>query len=167
MGGIIRTVFGGSKSKSKSESGNNAYPWAMQNFGSSSAGAYNGGLGALAGILGVGGDPNSGKAALDNFFHSSGGDFLLNQGVNAVNSNMYSRGLGLSGADIKGLEDYRQNLASTKLQDFIGNLNDYSKLGLGGGSLVTDAGQYSKGSGSGTESSGGLGKFLGSMLAFI
>lgn len=167
MGSVIRTVFGGSSSKNKSQSNNQAYPWAQQAFGGSSANAFNGGLGSLAGILGVGGDPNSGSTALNNFFDSSGGNFLLNQGTDAVNSNMYARGLGTSGADMKGLEDYRQGLASTKLQDYIGDLNNYAKLGLGGGSLVTDAGQQSSSSGSSVENSGGLGKFIGGALSFI
>lgn len=115
------------------------------------------------GTPGTGG--GTGGDALSNFFNSSGGNFLLNEGTKAVNANMASRGLLDSGADMKGLETFRQGLASTKLQDYIGNLGNFAKLGLGGGSLVTDAGQQS--SGSGNESSGGLGKFLGAALAFI
>src|ERR1051325_5824533 len=144
MGGITKTLFGGSSSKSKSESGNLAYPWAMQNFGSSSAGAFNGGLGAIASILGLGGDPGAGKAALDNWWNSSGGKFLLDQGTDAINSNFYARGLGQSGAAMKALEGYRQNLADTKLNEVLQNMFGLSKLGLGGAGLVTDAGQYSK-----------------------
>lgn len=213
---VINTIFGGSKSSN--QSGNQAFPWAMQNFGSGSAGAFNGGMGALANILGIGGGgggggsggtpgtyfdlthdgipgdaaaarragqptsgytpgtPGTGGGAggaggapgadpLSTFFNSAGGQFQLNQGVNAVNANMASRGLLDSGADMKGLENYRQGLASTYLQNYIGDLGNFAKLGLGGGSLVTDAGQQS--SGSGNESSGGLGKFLGAALAFI
>ncbi len=79
---------------------------------------------------------------------------------------MYARGLGKSGADMKGLEDYRQGLASTKLNDLMQNYMGLAKLGLGGGSLVTDAGQYSKGKSSGS-SSQGIGSMLGALLAFI
>jgi hypothetical protein len=105
------------------------------------------------------------KAALDNFWKSTGGDFLLKQGTDQINANMYSRGLGNPGADMKGLEDYRQGLASTKLNDLLQNYFGLAKLGLGAGSLVTDAGQYSKGKSS--SDTGNLGKTLGGLLAFI
>jgi hypothetical protein len=162
--GFVTDIFGGSKQKQSSESGNNAYPFIMQNYGTSGAGAFNGGLSALEGLLGIGGDPAASKAAVDQFWKSTGGDFLLNQGVDAINSNMYARGLGKSGAAMKGLEEFRQGLASTKLNDLIQNYLGISKLGLGAGSLVADAGQYSKGTSSGGSSTGGLGQFIGQML---
>jgi hypothetical protein len=156
---FLNTIFGGSNSSSKS--GNQAYPWISQNFEPGAASAFNGGTTALEGLLGMpGGDPQ----ALQKFWNSTGGNFLLNQGVNDVNANMYARGLGKSGADMKGIEDYRQNLASTKLNDLMQNYMGLAKLGLGAGSLVSDAGQYSKGSGS--SSSGNLGRTIGALLAF-
>lgn len=158
MGGAINSIFGGSDQSQ--QSGNSAYPWAQSTFGAGAGGAYNGGLSGLEGLLGMpGGDP----AALQKFWNSTGGNFLLNQGTNDINANMYARGLGKSGADMKGLEAYRSGLASTKLNDMMQNYMGLAKLGLGGGSLVSDAGQYSKSSGG--SSSGGLGSFLGAAMS--
>lgn len=161
----MNTIFGGSKQKQTSESGNTAYPWLQQNYGATGASAFNGGLGGAMGILGIGGDPASSQAALDNFWKSSGGDFLLHQGIEGVNNNMYARGLGLSGADMKGLEDYRSGLASTKLQDILNDYLGVSKLGLGAGDLIANAGQFSKGQSSGN-SSQGIASTIGALLAF-
>ena len=159
--GIFQSIFGGSKSKSSSESGNKAYPWISQTFEPGAASAFNGGTSALEGILGLGGgDPQ----ALQKFWNGTGGQFLLNQGVNQVNSNMYARGLGQSGADMKGLETFRQGLASSKLNDLMQNYMGLAKLGLGAGGLVSDAGQYSKSKSSGTEQTGNFGKFLAAFL---
>jgi hypothetical protein len=164
LSNIFHSIFGGSSSSSKSESGNLAYPWVSSTYEPGAAGAFNGGLSGIEGLLGMpGGDPQ----ALQKFWNSTGGQFLLNQGTNAINANMYARGLGRSGADIKGLEDYRQNLASTKLNDLMQNYLGIAKLGLGAGSLVSDAGQYSKGKSKGDSETGNFGKFLGSMLAFL
>jgi hypothetical protein len=107
------------------------------------------------------------KAALDNFWKSTGGDFLLKQGTDQINANMYSRGLGKSGADMKGLENYRSGLASTKLNDLLQNYFGLAKLGLGAGSLVTDAGQYSKGTGATQGSLGSIMQGIGALAAFI
>lgn len=161
LGDITRTIFGGKKEKS--QSGNHAYDWIKSNYGSW-AGTGTQGVNMLGNVLGLGGSGASSQA-LDDYWKSSGGDFLLNQGVDAINSNMYARGLGNSGAAMKGLEEFRSDLSSTKLDNYLGQLNDLAKLSLGAGGLIGDAGQFSKGSG--TSSSGGLGKFLGSALAMI
>lgn len=164
MSGIIDTIFGGSKSKQTSDSGNTAYPWIQSNFGPTSASAYNGGLGSVMNLLN--GNSDQSQQQLQNFWNSTGGNFLLNQGIQGVNNNMYARGLGMSGADMKGLEEFRSGLASTKLQDLINDELGAAKVSLGGGDLVANAGQFSHGQSSGSSSSGGLGSFLGGLLAF-
>lgn len=152
----MKDVFGGSDSKS----GNHAYDFLKANYGQSGANAFNSGTSAIEGLLGLsGGDPQ----ALQKFWNGTGGQFLLNQGTNAINSNFYARGLGKSGAAMKALENYRSGLASTKLNELMQNYFGLSKLGLGAGDLLAQAGQYSKGQ----QSSGGLGSFLGAALAFI
>jgi hypothetical protein len=151
----------------KQESGNNAYPWVQSTYGQGGADAFSGGLGGIQGLLGLGGDSAGSKAALDNFWKSTGGDFLLKQGTDQINANMYSRGLGQSGADMKGLENYRSGLASTKLNDLLQNYFGLAKLGLGAGSLVTDAGQYSKGTGATQGSLGSIMPGIGALAAFI
>jgi hypothetical protein len=161
---FLNTIFGGSNSKSTSQSGNTAYPWAMSTFGSGAGTDFNAGSTALQGLLGVGGDPASAGKGLEGYFDSAGGQFQLNQGLDALTSKYSALGLDRSGAAMKGMEEFRQGLASTYEQNYINNLLGLSKLGLGAGSLVTDAGQFSKSSGTGSQSSGGLGQFLGQVL---
>jgi hypothetical protein len=154
-----QSIFGGSKQKS--ESGNNAYPFIMDNYGQSGADAFNGGTNMLGNILGAGGDPNSGSTALNNYFNSAGGKFQLGEGLDALTSKFAAMGLSKSGAAMKGMEQYRQGLASTYLNNYLGQLGDYAKLGLGAGGLVSSSGQYSKGS---DKSSPGIGGLVGSLL---
>ena len=154
----LQDLFGGSSQKS--ESGNKAYPWVSSTFGPAAGSDFNGASSALGGLLGLpGGDPQ----ALQKFWNSSGGQFFLNQGTNNINANMYARGLGQSGADMKALENYRSNLASTQFQNLFNDYLGLGKLGLGAGDLVSNAGQFSKGSGS--SSSGQMGQDIAMLAA--
>lgn len=155
-----QSIFGGSKQKS--ESGNHAYDFIQQNYGQSGADAFNGGTNMLGDILGLSGDPAKGQAALDNYWKSAGGEFQLGEGLDALTSKFSSMGLRQSGAAAKGMEQYRQGLVSTYLNNYLGQLGDFAKIGLGAGGLVSDAGQYSKGSGS---SSPGIAKFIGTLIS--
>lgn len=150
---FLTDIFGGSKSKS--QSGNLAYPFIQENYGQSGADAYNNALGGLGDVL------QGGPQA---FWDQGGGQFLLDQGLDGLTSKFSSMGLTRSGAAMKGMEQFRSGLASTYLDNWLNHMTDYGKLGLGAGGLVSGAGQYSKGKGS--ESSGGAGQFLGSLLAF-
>lgn len=150
---ITRNLFGGSDSENKS--GNLNREFILDNYGASGAGAFNDAMGIMGDVLGGG---------VEGFWDQGGGDFLLNQGVQGINNNMYARGLGKSGAAMKALEDYRSGLASTYLNNYLGQVSDFGKLGLGAGGLVADTGEYSYGESSEREA-GGLGKFLGFILA--
>lgn len=179
MGGIINSIFGGggggnqsSSSSSTQDSHNVAYPWAMQTFGgpAQSTGQSTNMLGNILGLNGAG----AGAGALDQYFKSTGGQFLLNQGLDGLTSKFSALGLSKSGAAMKGMESYRQGLASTTMNNYMGQLGDLAKIGLGAGGLVTGAGQVSTGSsqssGTGTSSggsSGGLGSFLGSVISML
>jgi hypothetical protein len=90
----------------------------------------------MANILGVGSNPDQGTQGLQDFFDSSGGQFLLNQGLDSTDAFYRAKGLGQSGAEAKGLENYRSGLASTKLQDYFGNLSQLFQGGLSAGSLI-------------------------------
>lgn len=135
MGGVVDTLFG-KEGKEKSESGNRSY-------GDISA-AFKPALGYLTNAGGSMWDMLKGGPA--GFADSGGFKHLLEQGTNAVNSNFYSRGLGESGAAMKGLEKYRHGLASTYLTQYMDQLNNLGKLGIGAGGVLSGAGQWSKGS---------------------
>jgi hypothetical protein len=156
LGDINRNLFGGSKSSSESESGNKAYKYlksgydpGVQGFGQT--------FNALSQTLGSG--PQG-------FYDQGGGKFLMDQGLDALTSKYTSMGLGRSGAAMKGMEQFREGLASTYLDNWLGHMSDLGKLSLGAGGLIADAGQYSQAESSGKENTNGLGKFLGGLLAF-
>lgn len=154
------SIFGGSKQKSSSK--NLAYDSINANYGQSGADVFQGGTNMLGNMLGLNGS-GAFSSAVNDYWNSAGGKFQLEQGLDGLTSKFASMGLLKSGAAMKGMEQFRQGLASTYLNNYLGQLQDYSKLGLGAGSLVADAGQTS--SSSGSSNSGGLGSFIGSMLA--
>lgn len=97
-------------------------------------------------LLGLNGGPAQ-TSGLENWANSGGMDFLMNQGQRAITSSKAASGLLKSGSYGTALEKYGQGLASTYLNQYMDNLFKYSNLGLGAGSLVANAGQYSKGTG--------------------
>jgi hypothetical protein len=75
-------------------------------------------------MLGIGGDTtaaNYGKYAKDfgmsDFTTDPGYQFRLEQGMKALNSSAAARGMGVSGANIKGATEYGQNLGSQEYQN--------------------------------------------------
>jgi hypothetical protein len=160
IGSITRTLFGGSKGTNESRNKfaddiKGAFlPWAQQ--GSA-------GMGMASNILGLGGDGNSGANALNNWFNTSGGKFMLDQGMDQIMGNRAAGGLLRSGGTGKELENYRSGLASTKLNEYLGNVFNVNQQALGAGSLVSGAGQYSKGKS--TSNNSGLGSALGAIFA--
>lgn len=131
--------------------------------GSSSSNNVNNGMltGALGGDLGsvgqatnnMGAELNGGPAG---FANSGGFNFLLNQGVDNVNANMAARGLGTSGADMKGLETMRNGLASTYLQNYMQDNAMMGGLGLGAGGILANSGMQSQSKNSSKNGSVGL-----------
>jgi hypothetical protein len=138
----VKDVFGGSSSSSK----NQAYPSISAAYGPT-MGQFGNTYNALGNILGVNGSQAQSQG-LNNYWNSAGGQFQMNQGLDALTSKFSALGLQKSGADMKGMEQYRQGLASTYLNNYLGQLGNLGHLGLGAGSLVADAGQTSNGSSS-------------------
>ena len=78
----------------------------------------------LLSLLGIGGDttaPGYGRYARDfgmsDFTADPGYQFRLEQGLKALNASAAARGMGMSGANIKGATDYGQNAASQEYQN--------------------------------------------------
>lgn len=142
----VKSVLFGKKPKPEmSESGNHAYDDINSAF-SPGFSYFTGGGNMMGNLLGVNGGPAQ-TGALENFANSGGMDFLMKQGQRAITSSKAASGLLNSGSYGTALTKYGQGLASTYLNQYMNNLLDYSKLGLGAGGLVTQAGAYSKGSG--------------------
>jgi len=80
-------------------------------------------------LLGIGGDQNAqgyGKYARDfgmsDFTTDPGYQFRLEQGMRALNASAAAKGMGMSGANIKGATEYGQNLGS---QEYTNAFNRY------------------------------------------
>jgi hypothetical protein len=142
MGGVGKFLFG-SPGKEKTESGNHAWP-AISDAFSPALGYVTGSGDMMSNLLGLGGGAAQ-TEGLKNYANSGGMQFLLDEGTDSINSNMYARGLGQSGAAMKGLEKYRSGLASTYLDNYMKHLQGLGQLGLGAGGVMSDAGQWSKG----------------------
>ena len=84
----------------------------------------------LMGLLGLGGNQQAANNALGNFLNSSNYKFQLNQGLNAASGNAATRGMLDSGATLKALNDYGQNMAHGALQGYMGNLYNLGTQGL-------------------------------------
>lgn len=155
-------IFGGSKSSSST--GNKAFDYLKTTF-SPTAGMTSGVSNALAGLLGIGGDPAAASAAFDNFRNSTGYQFQLGEGMNAITSNAATRGLLNSGATVKAAQQYGQNLASNYFSNYLSQLGGLGTMGLQAGQLISGAGQTSQSKG--REYSGGLGDFIGGAAGMI
>jgi hypothetical protein len=146
MGGIVDSIFGGGGKKAAKKAA--AYTKEMFNEGKAlnlpfitgGQGAY----GALGGMLGLGGTGEQ-DAAFKNYMDSTGYKFLLESGSKAVTGNMASRGLLKSGATLKALENFGQNLAATKTQEYMNNLLGMSSIGANAAGNVMGAGLQSAG----------------------
>lgn len=146
----------------KSESGNKAYDDISGAF-KPALGYVTQGGDMLANLLGVGsGGTAAQTGALDNFAHSGGIDWLMEQGNRMINSNQAAKGLLESGSTLKGIEKYGQGLGSTYLSQYMDKLLGLGNLGLGAGGVLANAGQWSKGQG---PTQGGMGKQLIPMIA--
>lgn len=148
MGKVKDTLFG-SPAKGKSESGNLNNNLLTGAF-SPALGYLTGGGNMMGNLLGV----NGGAAqteGLNNFANSGGINFLREQGTKAITSSKAAQGLLNSGSYGTALEKFGQGLGSTYLNQFMSQLLDFSKLGLGAGGVLAGSGSYSKGNETGAK----------------
>lgn len=160
-------IFGGKKSSSQqsstsqntseSHSGNLAYPQVAEDLGSTSA-QTGGASSALAAMLGIGGDPTAQNEAFDNFRNSSGYQFQMDQGTNAITGGAASKGLLNSGSTAKSLQTYGQGLADSTMNGYLDRLLGVGNQGIAAANAISGAGAYSDSKSQGTSSSQGTSK---------
>lgn len=161
MGGIISSVFGGSQSSSSSK--NQAYNYLQKGLAPQVSNAT-GASSDLAGLLGVGGNAAEGQAGFNNYLNSTGYNFMLNQGSQAITNNNAAKGLLNSGSTLKALTSYGQNLGSQYYQNYLGDLNNLTQTGNQAAGIVGNAGQTSSSSGSNNT---GLLSGVGQLAGFL
>lgn len=79
--------------------------------------------------------------AFDIFRNSTGYQFRVNEGQDAMNSGFGASGTLQSGAALKALDTYRQNMASNEFGNYMGYLGNQQGVGLSAGSALAGVGQ--------------------------
>lgn len=152
------SLFGGGGSTSTTKNVNNDL---IKSLFTSPAGFTGTAGNALASLFGLNGS-QAGTDAFNNWYNSTAGNFGLQQGMQAINGNQAARGLLNSGSTLKALNQFGQNYGATQIQNYMSNLLGLGNLGLGAGSLITQAGLKSK-----SQSSPGKGGMTGGLLSGI
>jgi hypothetical protein len=178
MGSIASSLFGGNKtssggtsnSSSTSLSENQAYPFLqgalspqVNNAGASSN--------AMADLLGLNGG-GAQNAGFDNWRNSTGYQFGMDQGTQAITGGAASKGLLNSGATAKALQKFGTGYANQQFGNYFNQMLGLGNMGNQAAGVLTNAGQKSTSQSNsqsqqwskGQNSSGGLGSFIGSIL---
>lgn len=166
MGGIVDSLFGGSKqssnstqqstssSQSSSDSGNHAYDF-LKNSLSGNVGIGNNAMGSMAALLGQGGDAGAAQGAFNNYLGSTGYNFMLDQGSKAITGNKAASGMLKSGSTLKALTGYGQNLGSQYFNNYLTQLQGLVGNGLSSANTISGAGNYSNSQSTSTSQSTG------------
>lgn len=97
--------------------------------------------GQINAMLGLGSDPTAQQNAFDQFRNSTGYQFRLGEGMNALNSGLASSGTLQSGAAMKAAQEYGQNFASNEFGNYMNMLGNQQGVGLAGASALAGVGQ--------------------------
>lgn len=84
--------------------------------------------------------PATAQDAFKTYLDSTGHQFRLQTGSNAITSNKLTAGLGKSGATLKALTNYGQNLGTGDFQTYLGNLSNQQGVGLSGVNALAGVG---------------------------
>lgn len=87
------------------------------------------------------GTPVNARGAFDTFLDSINYNWQLEQGLDAVNSGWAGSGMLQSGAAMRGINDYAQNMARGAYQDWYGGVENMANRGLGAASAQAGVGQ--------------------------
>lgn len=79
--------------------------------------------------------------AFDQFRQSTNYQFRLGEGLDAVNSGYAGNGVLQSGAALRGINDYAQNMASGELGNYLALLGQQQGVGAGAASAAAGVGQ--------------------------
>jgi hypothetical protein len=157
MGEAATYLMGGSQSKS--EAGNKSYGYLQNALGGTISQGGQAGS-AIANLLGLNGGPAQNEG-FNNFRNSTGYQFGLNQGMQAITGGAASKGLLNSGGALKALQGYGQDYANSKFGDYMSLLGNQQTAGLQGAGVLSSAGDWSK---SKAIESKGAGGFIGSLM---
>jgi hypothetical protein len=96
---------------------------------------------ALQGFLGLGGDPAATQKAFNDYLNSTGYQFNLNQGLDAVTQSKAASGLLGSGSTLEALDNYATGEADQYGQQYVGDLQNVVGTGTSAANALSGTGQ--------------------------
>lgn len=163
---------GGVAAKSYIDSGTNALA------------RVNGAQGAQSQLLGLSAPTPGTTGAFDNYLKSTGYQFQLKQGQDAITTSNAAKGLLNSGGTLKALDEYGQGLAANSFNNYLGQVgalnnqaqntatagqNQLTAIGNAGTGAGSNAAQYTAAGGNAIANgvSGALGGFGGALTNYL
>jgi len=171
MGGIIGGVIGGIGSIFGGQQGENAafHPFNVLNKGPIGQNYLNKGGAAndmIAQLLGTEPMKSGTQNAYDNYLNSTGYNFRLASGSNAITGNMAAKGLLNSGATGKALTAYGQDLGSGYFSNYLDQLGNQANRGIQAGDVLAKAGGAGA-SAAAQSAAGGAGGAVGDIMGIL
>ena len=134
---------------------------ALLGAGQTAVGREGEALGLASGLLGIGGDPEAAREAFDQYRGSTGYEFRLGEGLDAIEGSRAARGILSSGASAKELTRFGQDFASQEYQNYLDQITRQAQLqgniaqrGLGAATAVGSAGSQAGGGAAGAQQQG-------------
>lgn len=149
--GILGALFGGSKSKSSSTSGNNAYDFLSKAL-QPSVGVGTNALNTMGSAVG---------GSFNDYLDNAGFGTALSQRLKGITGAGAARGLLNSGATGRAAALGEGDLRSQYFGNWLNSLGQVSQLGNQAGGLLASAGAYSKGNSKGSSQGGILSTLFG------
>jgi hypothetical protein len=141
---ILSALFGGSKNSSNSTSKNLAYG----DIKGATAAPMQAGFG---GITRLG---NALSGGFDDYLDQSGFDFALGEGFKGITGAGAAKGLLRSGGTSKALATYADGMKRRAYDNYLNMEANLGQLGIGAGSLLSNAGQVSESTSKGSQNNG-------------
>jgi hypothetical protein len=99
----------------------------------------------ISALLNLGGDTEAARAGFDAYRGSTGYDFRLTEGLDAINQRGFAGGAGMSGATLKAGVRFGQDTASNEFLRYLQELGGVSSSGAQARGLVAGVGSTSTG----------------------
>lgn len=152
-----------STSESTSNSSNRAYDFLEQSYSPivNQGAQVNSTISDLLGL-------NGGGNGFENYLNSTGYNFMMDQGSNAITNNRAAQGLLNSGSTLKSLNNYGQNMGNQYFNQYLAQLTGLQGSSDKAAAILAGAGNVSNANSSSQSTSTekeGLGSFIGSMVS--
>lgn len=152
-------LFGGSKSKSKQESYNKAYPQVSQQLSPLLPYAQQGASQYSAFL-------NGDTSGFEKYLDNTGYDFQQDEGQRGILQLLGNKGLRNSGAALRKLTRFNTDLKQQYSNNYLDRLLGLANVGTDAARTITGAGGYSLGASS-SKTNPGLGSFIGQIAGGI